>query len=242
MLLMGKTPAQDDAPAAPLLDDLAAESAADARLMRWALVAAAVFHAVLLWVTFPDIAARPREVPQRDQKVYVVQRMRFQPPAQQPQQAQPKPKAKKIPIPDPTPLEPEPIVVEELPVPEVDLLPGLDVVFGIPEAPPLGFGGLDGWSDAREVGGDVRAPVRIYGPDPRYTESARKARIQGMVILRTVIDAEGNVAAAEVVKGLTLGLTESALETIRTWKYQPATQGGRPVAVYLNVMINFRLM
>ncbi|HEX9737565.1 MAG TPA: energy transducer TonB [Thermoanaerobaculia bacterium] len=79
-------------------------------------------------------------------------------------------------------------------------------------------------------------------PGPRYTEEARKSRIQGMVILRTVIDEEGNVAAAEVVKGLPFGLTESALETIRTWRYQPAVKGNRPVPVYLNVLVNFRLM
>ena len=35
-------------------------------------------------------------------------------------------------------------------------------------------------------------------PGPRYTEEARKSRIQGRVILRTVIDEEGNVAAARV--------------------------------------------
>lgn len=231
----------DDAAPVPLLDDLAAEAAADARRMRWTLLGAALFHAALLLVVFPDLSLRPREVPQREKRVYVVRQMRFQPPTARPRQAQPKPAAKKIPIPDPTPDDPEPIVVDELPVPQLDVLPGLDVVFGIPEAPPQGFGGLDGYG-ALEVGGDVRGPVRIYGPDPRYTEEARKSRIQGMVILRAVIDEEGDVVAAQVVKGLPLGLTESALDTIRTWKYQPAMQGNRPVPVYLNLLINFRLM
>lgn len=243
MLFMGKTSARvrprNDAPVAPYLDDLAAEAAADAWRMKGTLLAAAVLHVALLLIVFPEISTRPREVPPKEKKIYVVQRLRFQPPAARPQQARPKPAAKKVPIPDPTPQDPEPIVVEELPVPQLDVLPGLDVVFGIPEAPP---GELEGWGDALEVGGDVRAPVRIYGPDPRYTEEARKSRIQGMVILRTVIDETGNVAAVEVVKDLPLGLTESAVETVRTWKYQPAMQGNRPVPVYLNVLVNFRLM
>jgi len=241
---MGKTSAQvrprDDASATPYLDDLAAEAAADARRMRWTLAVAAVFHVVLLLIVVPEISTEPREVPRNEKRIYVVQRLRFQPPAARPQQARPKPAARKVPIPDPTPQAPEPIVVEELPVPQLDTLPGLDVVFGIPEGPPTG--GLDGWGDALEVGGDVRAPVRIYGPDPRYTEDARKNRIQGMVILRTVIDEIGNVAAVEVVKDLPFGLTESAVETVRTWKYEPAMQGDRPVPVYLNVLVNFRLM
>lgn len=62
-----------------------------------------------------------------------------------------------------------------------------------------------------------------------------------MVLLRAVIDAEGDVAAVEVLKGLTLGLTESAVDTVKTWKYQPATQDGVPVPVFMFISVNFRL-
>lgn len=51
------------------------------------------------------------------------------------------------------------------------------------------------------VGGDVRPPQKIHAPAPEYTDVARKARIQGVVIVQVVIDAEGNVTDVKVLKG-----------------------------------------
>ena len=56
-----------------------------------------------------------------------------------------------------------------------------------------------------------------------------------------VIDEKGEVAEIEVLKGLGLGLTESAVETVRGWKFEPATRAGEPVAVYMNLVVSFRL-
>ncbi len=61
------------------------------------------------------------------------------------------------------------------------------------------------------------------------------------MILQAIIDAMGNVADVQVLKGLPLGLTESAIETVKEWQYKPATLDGKPVAVYLNLLINFSL-
>lgn len=91
------------------------------------------------------------------------------------------------------------------------------------------------------VGGDVRAPVKIHAPQPQYTPIARKARIQGVVIAQAVIDEEGNVASLEVLKGLPMGLSETAVEAMERWKFEPATLNGEPVAVYYNLTVNFRL-
>ena len=59
------------------------------------------------------------------------------------------------------------------------------------------------------------------------------------MLLETVIDESGNVTRIKVLKGLTMGLTESAVETAKQWKYKPATREGVPVAVYLNVVVSF---
>jgi periplasmic protein TonB len=91
------------------------------------------------------------------------------------------------------------------------------------------------------VGGNVKAPVTLERVDPRYTEVARKARIQGIVIIEAVIDRQGNVTEARILKGLPMGLDAEALAAIKRWKFKPGTLNGQPVPVYYNLTINFRL-
>jgi protein TonB len=99
-----------------------------------------------------------------------------------------------------------------------------------------GFGG-----GAYSVGGNVTAPIPIYKPEPPYSEEARKAKYQGTVVLYIVVDAQGNVTDARVVKPLGLGLDEKALETVRTWKFKAGMRNGVPVAVRVMVEVSFRL-
>jgi TonB family protein len=99
-----------------------------------------------------------------------------------------------------------------------------------------------GKAGPRWVGGDVTPPRRVYGPSPAYTPEAKEARIQGVVIVQAVIDAEGSVRELTVLKGLPLGLSEAAAEAIRGWEFEPARDGdGNPVEVYYNLTVNFRL-
>ncbi len=220
------------------LHTMAAREAAERKRLRLALFGATMFHAVALIITFPQLRAEPDERPRRVSEVFVVQQARFKPPAPRREEI-PKRKTKKIPIPDPTPDEPEPLEVEDLPRPEIDL-PATDAaVFGIPDAPPAVRTFGDG--DVMQVGGGVTAPEKIFAPQPRYSEDARKSRVQGVVILQAIVDTMGNIAQVEVLKGLPLGLTESAIETVKGWRYKPATLDGKPVAVYMHLLINFSL-
>ena len=91
------------------------------------------------------------------------------------------------------------------------------------------------------VGGDVSAPRKISGDAPGYTEIARRARAQGVVILETVIDESGAVTSARVLKPLPFGLDDKAIEAVKTWKFEPAMKDGKPVAVQINVEVSFRL-
>ena len=84
-------------------------------------------------------------------------------------------------------------------------------------------------------------PVKITYPQPRYTEEARQARIQGVVILRGIVDVDGTVKNITVVKGLPMGLSESAVQTVETWVFEPSRLEGRPVPVHYVFTINFSL-
>jgi TonB family protein len=57
--------------------------------------------------------------------------------------------------------------------------------------------------------------------------------------LNIIVDAEGRVEKPRVVRALRLGLDESAIETVRTWKFAPATREGQPVSVALHVEVDY---
>lgn len=209
----------------------------DPRRLRWAIVGAVLFHVALFLIAFPERRPVPLQ-PGPERPHMVMQPVRFEPPppAQtrtQPQRAERK---KVIPVPDPTPDEPEPITELEVEVDVDEVLADVDAAFGIPEAPP-GYSR----SNAVAVGGGVTPPVKIYSPRPLYTEDARRAGIEGVVILETVVDEEGNVRDVKVLKGLPHGLDQSAIDTVKTWRYEPAVRNGEPVAVYFTFTINFSI-
>jgi len=91
------------------------------------------------------------------------------------------------------------------------------------------------------VGGDVKAPIIQHRTDPQYPDMARKGRVGGIVIVEAVINKEGDVEQVKVIKGLPLGLSESAVEAVKQWKFKPGTLNGEPVEVIFNLTVNFKL-
>ena len=91
------------------------------------------------------------------------------------------------------------------------------------------------------VGGDVKAPQLLQKIEPSYPEAARKARMEGVVILEAIITAEGAVQEVKVLKSVNPLLDASAVRAVQQWKYRPATLNGRAVRVYLTVTVTFNL-
>ena len=92
-----------------------------------------------------------------------------------------------------------------------------------------------------KVGNGVTAPIPTYKPEPPYTKDAKAAKLQGTGVYSAVIDDSGNVADVQVVRPVDRGLDESAAQTLRTWKFKPATKDGKPVAVKVVVEVSFKL-
>lgn len=119
---------------------------------------------------------------------------------------------------------------------------------GDPNSPGGGGIGLDALGPAEppqdhilRVGGAVQRPIPLSRPQPRYTEVARRAAVQGAVIIEAVIDESGRVVEARVLKGLPMGLDQEALAAVGEWTFQPATLGGRPVKVFYTVTVHFQI-
>jgi TonB family protein len=91
------------------------------------------------------------------------------------------------------------------------------------------------------VGGGVSPPKAVYQPDPEYSEEARKAKYQGVVVLAMVIGPDGRPRDIRVQRSLGLGLDEKAMEAVRTWRFEPAKKDGQAVAVAVNIEVSFNL-
>ena len=91
------------------------------------------------------------------------------------------------------------------------------------------------------VGPDVTHPLVLQRLEPAWTELARKDRIEGIVIVEATIRRSGRVTDVRVLKGLPDGLSESAVDALKQWRFRPAVRNGVPVSVIYNLTFNFRL-
>jgi bla regulator protein blaR1 len=111
-------------------------------------------------------------------------------------------------------------------------------------APATVQGDSNTFADAQQIyhiGGDVSAPKLVYAPDPEFTEKARRAKYQGACVITTVIDAQGNPTQVQVVRHLGMGLDKKAVEAVKQYRFKPGMRLGNPVAVKVNIEVNFRL-
>ena len=83
-------------------------------------------------------------------------------------------------------------------------------------------------------------PRRIKNVPPVYPAIARTARVQGVVILETSIDPEGNVSDARVLRSIPL-LDQAAVDAVQQWRFTPALLNGQPVPVVMTVTVSFTL-
>ena len=141
------------------------------------------------------------------------------------------------------------VVEEEAPAPAT-----AGVMGGVP-------GGIPGGSAGGVLGGVLSAantpPPRVAAPQkvrisqialgapisqpkPPYPPIAKSARVQGSVVLHALISKQGTIENLTVVSGHPM-LTQSALDTVRMWRYRPYVLNGEPVEVDTNITVNFTL-
>ena len=164
------------------------------------------------------------------------------------------------------PMEPTILANSDVAFPTINL-----AQFGDPNAPPgrpsggPGGGGGIGGGDGTGVGngrgsswggdgegpgisgrsgtrGGITAPVLLWKSEPEYSDEARKAKLQGTVVLYIEVDPRGQVGNIRVRQSLGLGLDERAIAAVAKWKFRPGYLNGKPVATGAMVEVNFRLL
>jgi protein TonB len=86
----------------------------------------------------------------------------------------------------------------------------------------------------------VTSGMLIHKIQPPYPLLAKSARIQGNVVLKAVIDREGNIQDLQLVSGHPM-LVPAAIETVKQWHYRPYLLNGQPVEVETTITVIFTL-
>ncbi|MEJ2111586.1 MAG: TonB family protein [Acidobacteriota bacterium] len=91
-------------------------------------------------------------------------------------------------------------------------------------------------------GNGFKEPVLLKQSKPPYTEKARRAHAEGIVIIEGVVRKNGMVDIFKIIRSLGYGLDESAIRTITNeWRFKPATYEGKPVDYPVNIEVVFKL-
>jgi protein TonB len=133
--------------------------------------------------------------------------------------------------------EPEDESEKPVPVPvaprEIDLSPV--EIPDIPPKPAVSSGPYETLPEGAE------RPVLKHEVRPRYPDVARRAGVQGMVILRVLVKKDGTVGSVVIIRDLPMGLGQIAADAVKQYEYEPARVQGVPVDAYLTTTVRFTL-
>jgi periplasmic protein TonB len=108
------------------------------------------------------------------------------------------------------------------------------------DGPGTGTATGTGSGEPFRIGGHLSAPAKIRHVDPAYPELAKRAGVQGKVEVECLIDADGRVTRARVVRGPAL-LDAAAVAAVEQWRYRPTLLNGVAVPVLMTVTVYFHL-
>jgi TonB family protein len=88
---------------------------------------------------------------------------------------------------------------------------------------------------------DEQQPKPVFTPEPRYSDEARSKHHETTILLHALVDNTGTVQDARALNPTGDGLDVSAVNTVRGWKFKPATCSGHPVSAEMMIEVDFRL-
>ena len=90
-------------------------------------------------------------------------------------------------------------------------------------------------------GDGVSAPVLVKEVKPQYTAKAKRAGIEGTVLLECVVETDGSVGDVTVTKSLDEELDQQAVRALRQWRFEPGKKDGKRVRVQIALEMTFTL-
>ena len=100
---------------------------------------------------------------------------------------------------------------------------------GAPKTPHTGDGSNQAMTGNGSDAEDARPAFPTYSPRPPVTDRALLPTSEVKIVVDVDLDALGQVVHETLVKGMGTRLDQIVLETVKTWRFQPATVNGKPV-------------
>ncbi|HEV8239972.1 MAG TPA: energy transducer TonB [Thermoanaerobaculia bacterium] len=94
---------------------------------------------------------------------------------------------------------------------------------------------------AEHGAGDVVPPRKLSGDKPEYPLAKAASCIENTILVRTIINQQGRPESPSLPAGTDPVLGVAALDAVRTWRFEPATQDGKPVRVWFELSVNFHV-
>lgn len=92
-----------------------------------------------------------------------------------------------------------------------------------------------------EVSGEVKAPVALYRVQPPYPASMVRIGLPATVVVRCVIDRNGNVRDPQLVVPAMEPFNLEVIKAVKQWKFKPGSLNGEAVEVYLDLKVRFEI-
>jgi TonB family protein len=102
-------------------------------------------------------------------------------------------------------------------------------------------GAADSPAQPAEVVPDFGSAILRDWVQPEYPAEARKAKREGTVIIRFVVELDGTVSRESAAKGSDENFSAAALSAVKRWQFKPATERGEPVVSAMQVKVAFAL-
>ena len=97
-------------------------------------------------------------------------------------------------------------------------------------------------STVHKVSTRVTSPRLLHKVEPSYTEMARNAKLEGIVLLAAEVWEDGKAHNFRVLESLGMGLDGQAINAVRQWLFEPGKKDGRPVKVVVQFQVSFKLL
>lgn len=194
------------------------------------IVAAIVVNLALLGVT--TVLSQERDRPQDISEPVGVSLVSLEPPEP--------PEQQEVKDPEPPPPQEKPDFAPDL------AAPGLGDMAGPAIGVAIDVGGVEREAAQADFIFDSvdldRPPEVVARVNPEYPYLARERGLEGYVAVKVLVDAEGAVRQANILKSKPQGVFDQAVrKALPGWRFKPGEVGGEPVTAWVTTTLHFRL-